>query len=114
MKRFMTILMFLMCFTSQAQLIQKDTTPFDTSTYQRQYGYNTEYDYLKDSYEYQKNQLIWHLVGGTVFGLGNVMSYYRHGNTDYLLIGGGMSLTFNLYTVTKLIQTKRKIKELER
>ncbi len=83
------------------------------SSYQDYYRtYDYEYQYTKDLYQYEKNKLVWSIVGSGLMVVGNGVNYYRYGQSGYAYFGG-LSLGFNLYSVGKLVYLNRKLKRME-
>jgi hypothetical protein len=103
--KYLIIILTLLSLTTYGQVV-KDTTEFNYQDYYQK-------EYLKSQYEIEKNNLIWGIAGATALGVGNLVNYYRYGEPAYLYVGGGMSLSFNLYSVGRLIYLKKKIKKLE-
>ena len=71
-----------------------------------------EYHYTKDLYRQEKNRLLWSVFGSTCLAIGNGINYYRNGEKTSLTISG-LSLTYNMYSVGRLIYLKREIKKIE-
>lgn len=102
MKIWITLLFFLILGTVDAQKV--DTTYKVPDYY--------DYQYTKDQYEYEKNKMIWTVVGSAAMVVGNTVNYYRYGQSGYVYFGG-LSLGFNIYSVARLIHLNRKIKQME-
>jgi hypothetical protein len=103
MKIWITFLLSLFLGTVQAQKV--DSTHYNVPDYY-------DYQYTKDLYQYEKNKMIWNVVGSATMVVGNTVSYYRYGQSGYAYFGG-LSLGFNIYSVVRLVSLNRKIKKME-
>lgn len=98
MKTLMTVLFFLILFNVKSQVVDS------TKKY--------EYQYKKDLYQYEKNKMVWGVIGSTAMIVSGGVGYYRYGQNDYLYYSG-LSLGFNVYSVIKLVYLKRELKRME-
>lgn len=102
MRKLLTLIVtILFTITTFSQELGKD--------YYQKEQYN---QYLMDQYKYEKNKLMWGLVGGLAFGASGILNYYIQGNRQQLMLTSGLSLSFNIYSVSRLIHLKRELNKL--
>lgn len=96
MKKILILLSLLISLSSFSQVKQ------DTITHQ-----HYKYNYIDDQIRYEKNKLMWTLVGGLAYGGIGAYNYYRNGNQSYLFLNTGLSVTVSLHSIYKLTRLKK-------